>query len=372
MLVLGIMSGTSVDSIDYALCSIDSAHIQIVSFWQVAIPRPIKLRIHRAASGLASSFDLSQLHHDLGRLYAAGALKGKPGAKPSLIGLHGQTVFHNPDKRMPSTFQAGEPVYLARGVSVPVVSNFRAADIAAGGQGAPLATLFHKQIFGKRGQHVCVNNLGGISNVTSIDWTKGRDPAILSFDTGPANVSMDLTVRHFTKGKSEYDRAGRLAASGKVHARLLEKWLKHAYFSKAPPKSTGRELFGEPFFKKALVAASQHCLGLNDLLATLAELTARSIILNYQRHLPTFPDAILLSGGGAANSFLVDRIRTAASSASPRTQVRTVEDLGWNLQSIEPAAFALLAWRRFKRLPGNIPATTGAREAVLCGQITEC
>src|SRR5204863_4387225 len=136
-----------------------------------------------------------QLHHDLGRFYAQHAACGK---RPDYLGLHGQTVFHNPDKKTPATLQLGEPSYLVERLGVPAVSNFRSADIAAGGQGAPLATIFHKFVFAKKGQHICVNNLGGISNVTSIDWRKGTEPRMVAFDTGPANVLIDLAMREFT------------------------------------------------------------------------------------------------------------------------------------------------------------------------------
>ena len=165
MRVLGIMSGTSIDSVDYAVCSItDTGQLSLEEHWSASFPSGLKARLHAAARNEATAYEVAQLHHDLGRFYAEGVGSGK---SCDLAGLHGQTVFHNPDPRTPATFQIGEPAYLAERLRVPVVSNFRVADMAAGGQGAPLATMFHAYAFPVRGEHVAVNNLGGISNVTS-------------------------------------------------------------------------------------------------------------------------------------------------------------------------------------------------------------
>ncbi len=171
MRVLGIMSGTSIDSVDYALCAISEGRVRLVNYWQVKFPRTLQARLHQAARGAASSHEVGQLHHDLGRFYALHAQPRGMARKPQLVGLHGQTIFHQPGKPAPATLQIGEPAWLAETLRVPVINNFRAGDLAAGGQGAPLATLFHVAVFGRAGEHVCVNNLGGISNVTSIDGT---------------------------------------------------------------------------------------------------------------------------------------------------------------------------------------------------------
>lgn len=368
MKVLGIMSGTSIDGVDFALCRIDERRCELQALWSVKFPRALQQRLHAAASGAASSWEVGQLHHDLGRFYAAGAAQGP---RPQLIGLHGQTIFHHPDRRSSATLQIGEPAWLAESLRVPVVSNFRAADLAAGGQGAPLATAFHLRVFGQRGRHVCVNNLGGISNVTSIDWRRGARPKVLAFDTGPANVLMDLAVRHFSGGQQSYDRNGAWAARGQICEPLVTGWLKHPFFAAPPPKSTGRELFGEPFFAVALADSKRARLSKFDLLATLTAFTARSIALNYERHLPSAPDAVILAGGGGENPILRTRLAEALLLAGVETTVLQSSHLGWPSESIEPAAFALLAWLRWHRRAGNLPATTGARRAVLCGQVTE-
>ena len=252
--VLGIMSGTSLDSVDFALCRTGHGSIALEKHWQVRFPKILQRRLHAAARGTASSWDLAQVHHDLGRFYARHAGRGLAGIRPAVVGLHGQTVFHNPERQAPATLQIGEPAYLAETLRVPVVSNFRAGDMAAGGEGAPLATAFHWAVFARRGWHVCVNNLGGISNVTSIDWRRGRQPQVLAFDTGPANVLLDLAMRHFTGGRKSIDRNGAWAARGRPSAPLLDQWLRHPYFRRPPPKSTGPEVFGEPFLRRVLAA----------------------------------------------------------------------------------------------------------------------
>ncbi len=370
MNVLGIMSGTSLGSIDYALCEIQSGRVKLKELWSVDYPLGLQEKLHAAARGDLKSWEFCQLHHDLGRFYAEHAARGK--MKVQLIGLHGQTVFHNPEKKSPATFQLGEASYLVEKIKAPVVNNFRAADMAAGGQGAPLATIFHQMVFGERGLHVCVNNLGGISNVTSLQcgMRNAERGTILAFDTGPANMLMDFAVRHFSKNKRTCDENGAWAAQGKASEKLLEKWLAHSYFSQKPPKSTGRELFGEPFFKKAV--SEMRGVSKFDVVATFTEFTARSLALNYKLHLGSAPDKVILTGGGASNPVLIKAIeRNLHFSLNKKIKVMTSDALGWPVQSIEPAAFALLAWLRFQQKPGNIPQTTGARHFVLCGQLAE-
>jgi anhydro-N-acetylmuramic acid kinase len=220
--------------------------------------------------------------------------------------------------------------------------------------------MFHRVVFAEPGRHVCVNNLGGISNVTSLDWRRGKTPRVLAFDTGPANILINLAMRHFTQAKLEMDRDGKWAAKGASDELLLKQWLRLPYFRKAPPKSTGRELFGEPFLRSHL-AMDRH-----DLIATLTEFTARSIAMNYKLHLPSTPHRVVLAGGGAANPSLVSALKRNL----PHSDIISAEEQGWPLQAIEPAAFALLAYLRLHSQPGNLPSTTGATRPVLLGQIT--
>jgi len=354
------MSGTSIDAVDYALCEVDARRIVLRKHWQAAFPATLRRRLHDAAANRSTTYELGQLHHDLGRFYAEhGRRSGAP--RPEIAGLHGQTVFHDADRG--ATLQIGEPSWLARKLGVPVVSNFRAADLAAGGQGAPLATMFHARAFAERGKHICVNNLGGISNVTSLDWRDGSSPRIIAFDTGPANMLIDLAVDRATKGRRRFDRNGAIARRGTLDEQLLMRLVKHKFFKVKPPKSTGREVFGDAFFERITKHAPR--IRSSDLVTTLTEFTARSLALNYFLHLPSTPDCVILCGGGAANPALVAAIRANLSA-----EVVECDSLGWPAQAIEPAAFALLAWLRVAGKPGNIPETTGASHAVLLGQIT--
>src|ERR1700677_4286756 len=203
--VMGIMSGTSLDGVDFALCEITPTDIKLKKIWSTTYPKELRSRILAAASNWLSSYELAQLHHDLGRFYALKI----PKVEFDYVGLHGQTVFHNPDPKNPATQQIGEPAYLAAKIKRPVICQFRNMDLAMGGQGAPLATLFHKNVFAKKASSVAVNNLGGISNVTYLSGEK-----ILSFDTGPANMLIDYAVERVTKGKKSFDEKGVLASNG--------------------------------------------------------------------------------------------------------------------------------------------------------------
>jgi anhydro-N-acetylmuramic acid kinase len=202
--------------------------------------------------------------------------------------------------------------------------------------------------------------------VTSLDLRGGGKPRIVAFDTGPANILMDMAVRHFSDGRQVCDKDGLQAARGRVNEMILAGWLKHPYFNMRPPKSTGRELFGEQFLEKAISAIPKR----DDLLATLAELTARSIAESYQKHLPNIPDEVILCGGGAYNAHLRARIASAVHELRPGTRVGTSAEFRWDPQVIEPCAFALLAWLSFHGKAGNLPQTTGASGPRVLGQVT--
>jgi anhydro-N-acetylmuramic acid kinase len=371
-LVLGIMSGTSLDGVDYALCEIGpkSSDVKLKKTHSVTYPKQLKARILAAASNWLSSYELAQLHHDLGRFYAAHA----PKVNCDYVGLHGQTIFHNPRKPNPATSQIGEPAYLAAKLGKPVITQFRNMDLAMGGQGAPLATLFHQQVFGKKNQIVAINNLGGISNVTYLSKNK-----VLSFDTGPANILIDYAIERITKHRQSYDIEGRMASRGIPNQILILKWMKHPFFKKNPPKSTGREEFGPHFFEKIWKDCKAEGLSNEDIVATITGFTARSIADAYAKHLPQFPDRVVLSGGGAANPVLQKMIRQELRSTqwqknrykvSAPVDVLTTDDLGWPSQSIEAAAFGLLAFQTVTGKAGNLHKTTGATRAAVLGQIT--
>jgi len=368
--VLGIMSGTSMDQVDFAVCRISADRVRLREFWSVPFPAALRSQLQAIASNSADAWTLAQTHHDLGRFVAAQAKIGLGRQRVDLIGWHGQTVFHQPSLPSPATLQIGEPAWLAEELRVPVVAQFRVADLAAGGQGAPLATLFHQRVFARPGQHVCVHNLGGISNVTSLWARDDREAPVRAFDTGPANMLLDLAVQRSSRGRRLFDQDGRSASTGRVQEELLLRWLAHPFISQPPPKSTGRECFGERFLDQAWADLRRKRCGINDTLATLAEFTARSILLNYLWHLPHPIDRVVLAGGGASNPDLVQRISRALCSLNANMEILTSAHLAWPHQTIEPAAFALLAWERWHGRPGNLPATTGAARPVLCGSIT--
>ena len=374
--VVGVMSGTSMDGVDCALCRCTPDQVTLDRVWSDRFPSPLARRLQAAARGESAAWECGQLHHDLGRFYAEVIAAGLGSDQADAVGLHGQTVFHQPQRPAAATWQIGEPAWIAERLGLPVISNFRAADLAAGGQGAPLATLFHRVAFARPGGWTAVQNLGGIGNVTAIDHTAPSvPPRILAFDTGPANMLLDLAVRRITGGRWTYDQGGRRASRGRVDPVRLARWMKHPFFRQPPPKSTGREHFGEGFLD-AILAEWPEALADRGthLLATLTEFTALSIAENYRLHLPLpagkVPARLILTGGGAANVHLTDRIGFHLQSSHPGLQRVTSDELGWPRQSIEPAAFALLAAYRLWGLPGNLPETTGAAGPRLLGQIS--
>lgn len=366
--VLGIMSGTSMDGVDYCLCRVSGRGVKLVKSWSSKYPKSLRDRLLKAAGDEASSYELAQLDHDLGRFYAQKA----PKVKVDYVGLHGQTVFHNPWGKTTATYQIGEPSYLAAKMKAPVVNQFRNMDMALGGQGAPMATAFHQVAFGDKKQVVAVQNLGGIANVTYLP-KKGN---LISFDTGPANILIDGAMERFTKGKLGYDKNGLWARQGVPQYLLVSEWLRYSYFAKKPPKSTGREEFNEKYLDKVLKQCKKAKLSQVDTIATLTAFTAESIAISYLRYLPQFPSKVVLCGGGALNPTLVKYIRRTLidkqwlkDRKAPLLEVKTSSQLGWAPQSIEPAAFALLAYKTMNKLSGNIPETTGAKRAAIMGQI---
>ena len=359
--VLGIMSGTSLDGVDFVKIKIkkNGLKCEYLGMESFTFPSMLKKKLLRAAQNEMNVAELSLLNHELGRFYAD-CYKQLPKALKivDLIGLHGQTVFH---QGKVATTQIGEPSYLALTSGKKVVSNFRAADIAAGGEGAPLAPFFHQTLFGDKKKSVSLHNLGGISNLSLI--VKGQ--LSLGFDTGPANMLIDEEVRRSTHSSQLYDKEGKLASRGKVQIQMLAEMLNHPYFNMKPPKSCGREQFGKEFYAKFEKALAK--LSLEDRVATLTEFTVQSIAKSYIQFCKPQPHEIIFCGGGAKNKFLVKRIDEELESI----KVSTVEDHGWPTQSIEGAAFALLAACCVWKIPANLPKATSAKKKVILGQITE-
>ena len=355
------MNGTSIDGADFVLVEIDKKnlscrHLMTTSF---SFPKQLKARLVLAATHKVYVDELALLHHELGRYYAQCFKKLSSDFKEVLlIGLHGQTVFH---RGAVATLQIGEPSYLSVAANAIVVSDFRPADIALGGQGAPIATYFHVHNFGRKNNTISVHNLGGISNLSLIK----NNQILQGFDTGPANMLIDLAVKIHTKNRKQFDKDGTLARSGSADAKLIKKMLAHRFFKKRPPKSCGREEFGEVFYNQ--FRKDLHKLKINDRLATLTAFVAQSIADSYQKFCVELPKEIIFCGGGANNGFLLQKI----SECLPGIVIKTTRDYGWPVESVEGAAFAFLAAARGLSLNSNLPESTGASRGTSLGKVTQ-
>ncbi|MEG5017058.1 MULTISPECIES: anhydro-N-acetylmuramic acid kinase [unclassified Microcoleus] len=392
--VIGLISGTSVDGIDAALVDVvgSQTDLKVLLVAGKTFPYPANLRsqILSVCSGSALSMaELAELDDAIAQEFATAALTIQAEYdKAELIGSHGQTVYHRPAGKaqkdsagalMGYSLQLGRGALIAELTGITTVTNFRSADIAAGGQGAPLVSIVDACLLAEPNLSLCIQNLGGIGNVTYLP-ARGKggnndESEILSlgdgisgWDTGPGNSLLDLAVQHFSGGTKTIDEGGAWAASGTPCQALVEDWLASEFFRQAPPKSTGRELFGVDYFDRCLVEAQGYNLSPADVLATLTELTVASIVHSYQTFLPAMPDRVLLCGGGSHNLYLKRRLQ---SQLHP-VQVLTTSEAGLNVDFKEAIAFAVLAAWRVRGIPGNLPQVTGARTSVLLGEINSC
>lgn len=350
--VVGVMNGTSLDGIDYVLCEFQiksgKPHsVKLLDHVGKKFPSSLRDQLMRLALGKDGARELSHAHFMLGRLYAEhlGEIRQKKKWKFELAGIHGQTVDHDPPH---STYQIGSMPIVAETIKVPVVFDFRSKDVALGGQGAPLAPLFHAFLLRSEKRAAFVN-LGGIANVTFVE--KGNVKA--AFDTGPANILMDSWLQK-VEGNS-YDVDGRLAARGIFSIPLLKQMMEHPYFHKSPPKSTGRELFNLDFLKA--YEGELQKLSLADQMATLCELSASTVAAALKDY---HPDLIFVSGGGAHNRNLMKRLRLHL----PDVEISTSSQLGWPVEAIEGGAFAYLALMRHLEIPLPLRAITGGKNAI--------
>jgi anhydro-N-acetylmuramic acid kinase len=372
MRVIGLMSGTSVDGIDAAIVEIsgglESEPLQTQLLAGKTFPYPPELRsqILSVCDGASLSMEtFAQLDDAIAQAFAQAATTIAQGFDHiKLIGSHGQTVFHRPPapNQLGYTLQLGRGALIAHLTQIETISNFRVADIAIGGQGAPLVPPVDKALLGHPTLDRAVQNLGGIGNVAFLPAGDRRD-RFLGFDTGPANVLLDLAVTQLSQGTKTYDADGAWAASGTPQTTLVQKWLQHPFFQQAPPKSTGRELFGEAFLQQCLADASG--VSAADFLASLTELTALSIAQSYRQFLPRMPQQILLCGGGSRNTYLRQRIQVHC----PEAEVLSTSDVGLDADFKEAIAFAVLAYWRKLGIVGNLPEVTGARKFTLLGEI---
>ena len=357
--VLGIMNGTSLDGADFVLVKINKKNLQcqFLKMKSFSFSKALKKILASAAAHELKVDQLALLHHQLGRYYVDCYKKLNFGSKIDLIGLHGQTVFH---QGKVASLQIGEPSYLSLAADCPVISDFRAADIAVGGQGAPIATFFHQIVFGKLTKKLSVHNLGGISNLTLIKNGK----VVQGFDTGPANMLMDLEIQRSSNHRYAFDKNGALAKAGQADLKLVDQMLKHPYFKLKAPKSCGREEFGISFLNTYSISLKK--MNLNDRLATLTEFVAKSIAQSYQKQALFMPSEIIFCGGGVENKFLMNRIQNNLA----KIKICTVSDYGWHSKSIEAAAFAVLAAAKVWNINSNLPQSTGANKKTSLGKIT--
>jgi anhydro-N-acetylmuramic acid kinase len=381
MTVAGIMSGTSADGIDVAVVRIAAGRLRpkltLLAHGGFAFPAPLRRAVLAAMNAAATSTaELARLHWRLGMAYAEAVQTtiNRHAVKVDLIGCHGQTLYHQArvanyaGRSFACTWQAGEAQVIAAALGLPVVSNFRPADMLAGGQGAPLVSLLDYVLFAHPARGRVLQNIGGIANLTAIPAGAAPD-AVIAFDTGPGNMVIDaLALELFGK---RFDRNGAIAAQGAILEAPLTAALKNAYFQMKPPRTAGREEFGREYAVKFLAACRRSSKRPEDALATAAALTVETIAASYRkfvrRRMRGGVDYIV-SGGGARNSTLMAML---AQRLEPMgCELAASEDFGLPAEAKEAAAFALLAWQTWHRRAGNVPAATGARRPSILGQVT--
>jgi anhydro-N-acetylmuramic acid kinase len=352
MRVAGMISGTSVDGIDVAVVDMDDERIQLVAQGTVPYARDVREAILGVSNRVTHVGDVARLNFLLGELFAE-ALKavcersGVDLRSVELIGSHGQTIFHEGDpvefcgRRVASSLQIGEGCVIAQRTGIRTIFDFRNADVAAGGKGAPLVPFLDYRLFRHAKWARIALNIGGIANISMIPAGAAPDQ-VIAFDTGPGNMVMDALAPPF-------DRDGAKARAGTVNERLLQELLKDPYYEKAPPKSAGREQYGAEFLESGID------------LTTAAELTVRTIAMAVERYPET--REVIVSGGGAHNGYVMERLR-----ALLKAKVVTSAELGVDIDAKEAILFAVLAYERHHARPGNVPSATGAREAVALGK----
>lgn len=377
---VGLISGTSMDGVDAALVRLSGPlakpRVRLLAFLSKAYPPAVRQRLLRVASGEATTAgELSQLNFLLGELFAEAAVSvcrraGVAPARLSVIGSHGQTLYHQgvpalfDGRRTSSTLQVAEPSVIAERTGAPVVADFRTADLAAGGQGAPLVPLVDYLLLRHDRLGTVALNIGGIANVTVIP--AGAQPEeVFGFDTGPGNMVIDGLVRHFTQGRKSFDEEGRMAGRGRVIEPLLARLLRLPFFRRRPPKSAGREQFGGAFLARYFLRSRRGSV--EDLVRTAAELTARTVCDAFQHFVAPRVKVhrLIVSGGGAHNRLLIRRL----GELLPYLKVEISDRYGLPADAKEAIAFAVLADRTLHGLPGNLPGVTGARRAVVLGKV---
>jgi anhydro-N-acetylmuramic acid kinase len=340
MRIAGLISGTSVDGIDVAVCEITDDAIVLVASGTVAYPSQVRESILAVSNANAHVGEISRLNFLIGELFADALARTFPLDTVELIGSHGQTIFHHRE----STMQIGEAAVIAQRTGKPVVADFRVADMAAGGRGAPLVPFLDYRLFRDPHRHRVALNIGGIANITVIP-AGARPNDVVAFDTGPGNMVMDALAPPF-------DRDGERARAGRVNQALLADLLRDPYYSQPPPKTAGREQYGREFIERT---------GID--IATAAELTVRTIALAIGQY--PAAEEVIVSGGGAHNRWLMERLR-----AHLQPRLIPSSELGVDIDAKEAMLFALLAWETWHHRPGNLPSATGATRPKILGKIS--
>ena len=381
MRIIGLMSGTSVDGNDAELTEISGENygVSVELIEGVTHPYPEDVRSKILAVCANQPITLAQLaelddaiaHHFIQAIRALDIDL----ATVDLIGSHGQTLYHRPPQlNSPQLNQLGHTMQFGRGdliacaTGCTTVSNFRVADIALGGQGAPLVPIIDACLLSQPHHSVAVQNIGGIGNVTYLPaWNKQGTPPteVIGWDTGPGNALIDWAVTNLSKGQQTYDRNGEWAAQGTPYQPLVDQWLAQPFFQLPPPKSTGRELFGASYAEQCWQEGQADDLSRADYLATLTDFTAATIELSYRQFFDNMPTEILIGGGGSRNLYLMNRLQKRL----PESTVKTTDDRQVDGEMKEAIAFAILAYWRWHNIPGNLPSVTGAARPCLLGEI---
>jgi len=383
MLVLGMMSGTSADGIDVALARISGAppnlNVKLLGHTSVKFPPALRKEILRIAEQHAiTAGAVSQLNFRVGELFAGAAMSACrkfriASKKIALIGSHGQTIFHQGKcvtflgRPTASTLQIGEPAIIAARTGISTIGDFRPADIALGGQGAPLVPYADYLLYRHPKLGRVSLNLGGIANITVLP-AAAKPQQVFAFDTGPANMLIDALVAHFTRGRQRFDENARLASQGRSLPALLDDLLRDPYLKLVPPKSTGREYYGHAYLKKLFTLGRRHRAKPNDLIRAATIFTALSVVDALNRFVlrKTKIHQLIVSGGGARNPLILAQL----SAALPGIEVLPSSRLGIPEDAKEAFAFALLAYETYHQRPANLPSATGARGPAILGKIS--
>ena len=382
--VIGLISGTSADGVDAALCEISGEGrgglaIKLIAEHTEPYPEFVRQRVLRASDPeYGTSAEICELNFLLGELFAASANQllqsaGVAAADVDLIGSHGQTVSHIPPRTEGATFQLGatlqlgEASVIAERTGLPVVSNFRSRDMAAGGQGAPLVPFVDFLLLSSDTVNRVVLNIGGISNLTWLPAGGGPERT-LAYDSGPGNMIIDTIVQHVTQGEESYDRDGLMAAAGKVNDALLQEMLRHAYLHRPIPKSTGREEFGFEYAMRMFDFGNRNGAMPRDIVATATEFTALTIANSIKEYIQPrgAVHEVIVSGGGALNPVIMERLRRDL----PETKMELSDAYGMPLKAKESVAFAILARESALGRPANLPSATGAQGPRVLGAFT--